>query len=217
MKKLLTLAVTFLSLLFFTSFAFAQTNPLLGKVIVLDPGHGGSDYGSTECNGLSEKEATLDITNRLKALLEADGAQVFLTRTDDSTKSNNDRYTLANSVGGEALVSIHLNGSTDSSRNGTLGLYGKLNKDKAFTQKVHARLASELGIPDLGVTNFASGVLLKSEMLATMQETVFISNTQECQKLTNGTGVRQQQIAQSLYNGLLDWFSQPQPPRKGKH
>ena len=217
MKKLLILTVTFLSLLFFTSFAFAQTNPLLGKVIVLDPGHGGTDFGSTECSGLPEKEATLDIANRLKPLLEADGAQVFLTRTDDSTKSNNDRYTLANSVNGEALVSIHLNGSTDSSKNGTSGLYGKLNKDKTFTQTVHARLASELGIPDLGVTNFASGVLLKSEMPATMQETVFISNSTECTKLTNGTGVRQQQIAQSLYNGLLDWFSQPPPPRKGKH
>ena len=216
MKKLLTLVLAFFSLLFFTSFAFAQTNPLLGKVIVLDPGHGGSDYGSIECAGLPEKDATLDIANRLKALLEADGAEVFLTRIDDSTKSNNDRYTLANSVGGEALVSIHLNGSTDHNKNGTLGLYGKLNKDKAFTQTVHARLASELGVPDLGVTNFASGVLLKAEMPATMQETVFISNTQECQQLTNGTGIRQQQIAQSLYNGLLDWFSQPPPPKSGK-
>ena len=142
MKRLLTLAATFLSLLFFTSFAFAQTDPLVGKIIVLDPGHGGSDYGSTECRGLPEKDATIDIANRLKALLEADGAEVFLTRIDDSTKSNNDRYTLANGVGGEALVSIHLNGSTNYSKNGTLGLYGKLNKDNAFTRTVHTRLAS---------------------------------------------------------------------------
>ena len=217
MKKLFKLVLTFFSLLFFTSFVFAQTNSLVGKAIILDPGHGGTDYGSTQCLGLPEKEATLDIANRLKLLLEADGAQVFLTRTDDSTKSNNDRYTFANSVGGKALVSIHLNGSTDSSKNGTLGLYGKLNKDKSFTQLVHARLVAELGIPDLGITNFASGVLLKSEMPATMQETVFISNSTECTKLTDGTGIRQQQIAQSLYNGLLDWFSQPPPSRKGRH
>lgn len=208
MKKLLTLFLTFLSLLFFTSFALAQTNPLLDKVIILDPGHGGSDYGSTECQSLPEKEATLDITNRLKALLEADGAQVFLTRSNDSTKSNNDRYTFANSVNGEVLISIHLNGSTNHNKNGTKGLYGKRLKDKAFTEVVHKRLASELGIPDLGITNFASGVLLKSNMPATIQETVFISNTNECNLLTDGTGVRQQQITQALYNGLLDWFSQ---------
>lgn len=207
MKRLLILAVTFLSLLFFTSFAFAQTNPLLGKVIILDPGHGGSDYGSTECSGLPEKEATLDIANRLKSLLEADGAQVFLTRTDDLTKSNNDRYSLANSVGGEALVSIHLNGSTNHNKDGTKGLYGKRLKDKAFTEVVHKRLANELTVTDLGIANFASGVLLKSNMPATMQETVFISNTNECKLLTDGTGNRQQQIAQSLYNGLFDWFT----------
>lgn len=61
-------------------------------------------------------------------------------------------------------------------------------------------------MPDLGVTNFASGVLLKSNMPATMQETVFISNATECALLTNGTGNRQQQLAQSLYNGIVDWF-----------
>lgn len=104
------------------------------------------------------------------------------------------------------LVSVHLNGSTDHSANGTLGLYGKRNKDKKFTEVVHNRLAAELNVPDLGVTNFASGVLLKSEMPATIQETVFISNTQECEWLTDGTGNRQQEIAQSLYNGLADWF-----------
>ena len=208
MKRLLTLALIFFSLLFFTSFAFAQTDPLAGKIIILDPGHGGDDYGSVECVGLPEKDATLDIAYRLKALLEKDGAEVFLTRSDDSTKSNNDRYTFANSVNGEALVSIHLNSSTNHNKDGTKGLYGKRLKDKAFTEVVHKRLANELNIPDLGITNFASGVLLKSNMPASIQETVFISNTNECNLLTDGTGNRQQQIARSLYNGLLDWFSQ---------
>lgn len=82
-----------------------------------------------------------------------------------------------------------------------------LPKDLAFAKALHKRLASELGVPDLGVTNFASGVLLKSDMPASIQETVFISNTSECSRLTDGTGNRQQEIAQSLYNGLADWFT----------
>lgn len=194
---------------------FAATS-VTGHKIIIDAGHGGDDYGSNECSGLPEKDATLEIANRLKSLLAADGAIVGMTRMEGSYKSNNDRYTFANSFGGEALVSIHLNGSTDHNKNGTQGLYGKLNKDKAFTEMLHTRLAAELGVPNLEVTNFASGVLLKSEMPATMQETVFISNSQECQQLTDGTGLRQQQIAQSLYNGLVDWFSQPPPPKKGR-
>lgn len=188
--------------------AFAQTTPVGGRRIVIDAGHGGADYGSTECAGYPEKEATLDIAYRLKDLLQANGAIAGMTRTNDSDKSNKDRYTFANSFGGEALVSIHLNGSTDHSVNGTQGLYGKPRKDKAFAEALHNRLASELGVADLGATNFASGVLLKTKMPASIQEAVFISNTDECARLTDGVGARQQQIAESLYNGLADWFSQ---------
>lgn len=207
LKRFLSIFLFVILLVLLTTRVIAST-PVTGHRIVVDPGHGGTEYGSTECPTLPEKDVTLDIAYRLKALLEADGAQVFLTRSDDSTKSNNDRYTFANSVNGEALVSIHLNGSTNHNKDGTMGLYGKRLKDKAFTEVVHKRLAGELGVPDLGITNFASGVLLKSNMPATIQETVFISNTNECNLLTDGTGNRQQQIAQSLYNGLLDWFSQ---------
>lgn len=207
MNRLLLLSFPIL-LLFgvFITKAYSAT-AVSGHKIVVDAGHGGTDFGSTECSGLPEKDANLDIALRLKSLLEADGAQVFVTRTDDSTLSNGDRYNYANSVNGEALVSIHLNGSTNHNKDGTQGLYGKRNKDKAFTDIVHKRLAKELGVPDLGITNFASGVLLKSDMPATIQEAVFISNTDECSLLKNGGGTRQQQIAQSLYNGLVDWFS----------
>ena len=190
--------------------AAQAASAVAGHRIVLDPGHGGSDPGSTECAGLPEKDATLQIAQRLQALLAADGAQVFMTRTDDTYKSNNDRYTYANSVNGEALVSIHLNGSTDHAKDGTLGLWGKRGKDQAFAQTLHKRLAAELAapsVPDLGTTSYASGVLLKSNMPASIQETVFISNATECELLTNGTGQRQQQIAQSLYNGVVDWFA----------
>jgi N-acetylmuramoyl-L-alanine amidase len=208
-KKFLAAIFTSLLTLLFVTSVFAQTN-LSGKVIVLDPGHGGSDTGAV--NGtLYEKDVTLDIANRLKLLLEADGATVYLTRDCDCDKSNNDRYTLANSVGGNALVSIHFNGSTNSTKDGTQGLWGKKNKDQAFTKIVHQALAGSLGVPDLGITNFASGVLLKSNMPSTIAETIFITNTNEYNLLTDGTGNRQQQIAQSLYQGIINWFSNPPP------
>lgn len=176
-------------------------------LIVIDPGHGGTAPGTTQCPGLYEKDANLDIALRLEAVLEAVGYDVRLTRTDDSTLSNNDRYTFANSVGGDALVSIHLNGSTNHSVDGTQGFYGKKRKDEEFTRVVHQAMVNELNpINDRGVTNFASGVLLKSDMPSTLQEAVFISNTQECAQLTDGTGDRQQEIAEALATGVRDWF-----------
>ena len=85
--------------------------PVENPIIVIDPGHGGSDSGSTECAGLAEKNANLDIARKLKTILIDAEYVVHLTRDDDETKSNNDRYTLANSVGGDALVSIQVLGS----------------------------------------------------------------------------------------------------------
>lgn len=201
-----------------TTFAASSVT---GHKIILDAGHGGTDYGSTACSNLPEKTVNLDIAQRLQGLLEADTATVYMTRTGDETLSNNDRYTTANNSGGEVLVSIHLNGSANTSTDGTKGLYGKIGKDKAFTQIMHNALWEGLkytpNFTDFGVTNFASGLLLKTTMPATIQETVFISNTNECNLLKNSGGVRQQEIAQNLYNGLLNWFAQPAPtPKPGK-
>lgn len=210
LKRIILPAAFLLLSLVIVGRVIAATSSVTGRKIVIDPGHGGSNPGSTECADLTEAEANLDIAYRLKALLEVDEAEVLLTRTDNQTTlSNNDRYAVANEFGGEALVSVHLNGSTNHTVNGTLGLYGKKNKDEDFTRVLHSHLVNDLApIPDQGATNFASGVLLKSNMPATMQETVYISNTDECSAFTDGTGARQQQIAQSLYDGLIDWFLQ---------
>lgn len=77
--------------------ANAQESALIGKTVVLDPGHGGSDSGAV--NGtykLKEKDQNLEVAKRLQALLEASGATVNMTRTADVYLSNRDRYTFLN-------------------------------------------------------------------------------------------------------------------------
>jgi N-acetylmuramoyl-L-alanine amidase len=194
----------------------SSQSALAGKKVLIDPGHGGTDPGSTECQGLYESEANLDIAIRLKALIDADGGDGFLIRYGDYDMTNADRYNLANQVGGDILVSIHLNGWYDHAMNYTQGLYAKYPKDYLFTSVVHESLASALGIEDGGVRQFASGVVLKSDMPATLQEAVFISSAEECEKLTDGTGDRQQEIADALYQGLIAWFNDPQAFVPGK-
>src|SRR4030042_2708785 len=189
----------------FVSKAGAQSN-LDGNKIIIDAGHGGNDLGSMECSGLSEADANLEVAQLLETKLLADGAIVHMTRTDDSYLTNRDRYTFANNTDGEILVSIHFNGSTDHELNYTQGLYAKWKKDINLASTIHNQLLS-LEIPNGGLLQFASGVILKAEMPATIQEVVFISNTTECGLLTDGTGSRQEQIAQSLYNGINDWFT----------
>jgi N-acetylmuramoyl-L-alanine amidase len=194
----------------------AARSALAGKKVLIDAGHGGSDPGSTECQALTEADANLDIAERLKALIEADGGEGFLIRDGDYYMTNADRYNLANQEGGDVLVSIHLNGWYDHTMNYTQGLYAKYPKDYLFTSVVHESLAANLGIDDGGVRQFASGVVLKSDMPATLQEAVFISSTEECAKLTNGTGDRQQEIANAMYDGLINWFNDPLEFTPGK-
>jgi N-acetylmuramoyl-L-alanine amidase len=82
-----------------------------GRVIVLDPGHGGAEKGAVGPTGLEEKAVTLDLARRLEALLERDGATVILTRDDDRLVPLDDRTAIANHNKAELFVSIHLNAS----------------------------------------------------------------------------------------------------------
>lgn len=183
-----------------------DNNNVGGREIVIDAGHGGIDSGSGECPELDEKDANLEVAKELRDLLEENGATVYMTREDNTYLTNRDRYTFANGTNGEILVSIHFNGSTDHGVNYTQGLYSKWTKDINLAATIHNQLFSSLGIGDGGLLHFSSGVILKAEMPATIQEVAFISNTTECSRLTDGTGDRQQQIADLLYDGINDWF-----------
>jgi N-acetylmuramoyl-L-alanine amidase len=120
------LAAILLSMAAFTTGVGAQEQPPCSGKVVLDAGHGGTDSGAVNTKyGLTEKAQTLNVANRLKALLEGDGCTVYMTRTSNSQSlSNNDRYTYANTTGANILVSIHMNGSTNPSTDYTTTLFG---------------------------------------------------------------------------------------------
>ncbi len=190
--------------------------------IVLDPGHGGTDLGAiNKAHGLTEKAETLKIAYELKALLVDDSYSVCMTRTtNEETLSNNDRYVYANATGAKVLVSVHMNGSSNPATDYTTTLFGKWQKDKAFAQTVFKSLsmlpaASGTGtIATKAPYSFASGVLLKSEMPATIAETVFITSDKEAEWLKNGRTMpdgtvasRQHQIAQKLEAGIQSYLA----------
>lgn len=83
--------------------------PLAGPVIVLDPGHGGTDSGAKSAAGGSESAYALDWARRLQALLVADGWQVHLTRTANVEVALSNRVAFADSVGANLFLSLHFN------------------------------------------------------------------------------------------------------------
>lgn len=91
----------------------------IGPVIVLDPGHGGVETGAIGPSGLQEKDVTLDLARRVKALLEKSGATVVLTRDEDRVVPLDDRTAIANQNRASLFVSIHLNASKRTSAVGS--------------------------------------------------------------------------------------------------
>ena len=75
-------------------------------IVVLDPGHGGQDSGTSK-NGMVEKDLTLDVAHRVERLLQGRGLVVALTRADDTYVSLQDRATMANNQPESVFVSIH--------------------------------------------------------------------------------------------------------------
>lgn len=177
-------------------------NPIPNSVCI-DPGHGGSEIGSGN-GGLLEKNVNLEVANKLSSLLTASGYTVFQTRTDDSNLSNADRYNYCNSQRAAILVSIHHNGSTDSNLDYSTALYMK-KSDVALAQVVVNTVSSQLGLPNHGISRFASGVLLKAAMPATISEGFFLTNTTEADLIKNSN--RLDQEAQALFMAIESYVA----------
>lgn len=86
--------------------------------IVIDAGHGGENLGTSSASGLTEKDVTLDIAERVRQLIAARGFEVVMTRTADDTLSLQQRAATANGRRGDIFVSIHLNALAPASAKG---------------------------------------------------------------------------------------------------
>jgi N-acetylmuramoyl-L-alanine amidase len=80
--------------------------------VVIDAGHGGHDTGTIGPTGYTEKELVLDVARRLKGLIERElGADVVMTRDDDSFIPLEARTAIANQQAADLFISIHANSS----------------------------------------------------------------------------------------------------------
>jgi N-acetylmuramoyl-L-alanine amidase CwlD len=187
------------------------------RLIVIDPGHGGSDSGAQQ-NGLTEKVVTLDVSQRLRSLLIARGWNVKMTRdTDVDVFAPNDsahdelqaRCDAANAAGARLFISIHVNSFTSNDLNGTTTYYYK-GQDLPLADAVHRRLAAALDSKDDGVRKANFYVIRHTAMPAILIETAFLSNPDDAARLRSPAFL--QKIAVAVADGVGDYTSIPQPP-----
>jgi N-acetylmuramoyl-L-alanine amidase len=119
--------------------------------VVLDPGHGGHDHGSTGPGGLAEKDLVLDVAKRLGALIEESmGSEVIYTRSNDRFIPLEERTAIANAKKADIFLSIHANSSPIKSVSGVETYYLSFTTSRAAMDLAARENAlSERSISDL--------------------------------------------------------------------
>lgn len=141
-------ALRTLVLLVALTFAFPLPAVARPFTVVIDPGHGGKHEGAVSATGVKEKDVSLAVSKRLKALLTADSnaadVRVVLTRERDEDLSLVDRMTLANLEKGDVFLSIHCNSMpTRTARQSASGVETYLLSLEATDAEANALAARE--------------------------------------------------------------------------
>jgi N-acetylmuramoyl-L-alanine amidase len=114
---------------------------LAGRVVVLDPGHGGDDDG-VAAHGQSEAEIVLDLANRIEGRLGALGVTTYLTRSAETCPDDRERALFANEMSAEIFVSLHLDAiASDHASGSACFFYGASLPHREVRSVVGERLA----------------------------------------------------------------------------
>ena len=114
--------------------------------VVIDPGHGGEDPGSSYASH-TEAELNLEIALKLKKKLDSIGLKSILTRVDDTYPSpygSNSRTSLPYDVKAKYFISIHLNSSLDKMRYGGVEVYAPNNCKLDFASSLASNIVSSV-------------------------------------------------------------------------
>ena len=177
-------------------------SPLKGKVIVIDPGHGGLDGGSIGKRGSLEKNLTLPIALKLRNLLVFAGAKVILTREKDITTDYREIVRAANGNNADIFIAIHYNSSESPRVAGTETFYYTENSKK-LAQIVHKNLVREIRRRDRWIRRGMFYVIHYTKMPSILIEPGYITDSYE-ERLA-GSKAFQSEVAQGLYRGLLEY------------
>lgn len=190
------------------------------KVIMLDAGHGGSDPGAIgELDGKSiyEKDLTLSITYKVKAILEEKGYAVSLTRKGDTLPTLAERPAKANKEGCALFVSIHINSATSKEAYGTEVFWSEENNDddynitsEKFAENVLNSMLKYMKSYNRGVRMANWAVTRRSEMPAVLVEVGFISNENELKKMCSDD--YQNKTAHGIAEGIVKTLKKVEIP-----
>lgn len=191
-----------------TPLAQGNSGPrLAGLKVCIDPGHGGTESGALGPSGITEAEINLAIALKLKALLEAEGVNVCMTRTEDTDVSLQDRVDFARDHKVDLLISVHNNALPDGrdplKEHGT-STYRYHPQSVELARTLKNSMVKDLSLPDLGARYQNLALCRPTAMQAVLLEVAFVVNPDEYSHLINNEW--QAKAAKSMLNGMLSYF-----------
>ncbi|HXL03695.1 MAG TPA: N-acetylmuramoyl-L-alanine amidase [Bacillota bacterium] len=181
-------------------------SPMWNKTIVIDPGHGGTDPGAIGSTGLQEKAVVLDISKRVATQLQAMGAEVILTRSDDITVSLPERVKITSNARADAFISIHANASRSGGPTGTETLFADtVPMSKVLAEHIQTALVSQIRQFDRGARERNDLMVIREvKCPACLVEVVFMSNLAE--ELLLLDPAFREKAARGIVNGTVSYF-----------
>jgi N-acetylmuramoyl-L-alanine amidase len=197
------------------------------RVIAIDAGHGGQDTGTqNKPLKLDEKDFTLDVANRLRALLVKQGYRVVMTRTDDRFVELAKRAEIANKAGADLFISIHFNavagagtvrgsetyvmtpryqrstGSAKREASDNMANPGNSNDpwNALLGYHMHSQVLNKLDSVDRGFKRARFAVLRLVNSPGVLVEAGYLSNSEEARKIA--TAAYRQDIAEAFAQGV---------------
>ncbi|MGN7178550.1 N-acetylmuramoyl-L-alanine amidase CwlD [Cytobacillus sp. SAFR-174] len=194
--------------------------PLTGKIILLDPGHGGPDGGASD-EGALEKDIALEVSLKVRDYLQEQGALVLMTREDDrdlapegtrgySRRKVEDlkkRLEMINTSNSDFYVSVHLNSIPSPRWSGAQTFYAPGIKENAKAAKfIQDELRRNLENTKRNSKPLNNVFILKyAKKPGVLVEVGFLSNPGERANLK--TDEYQDKIAASIYNGIMRYYT----------
>lgn len=201
----------------FIYITFKNPREVYDRIVVIDPGHGGTQPGTT-AGPIHEKYLVMDVAMKLYELFNNSDIKVYSTRLSDTTVSLSQRAAMANEVG-DLFISIHMNSVwPNQTPNGTETFYHQRDAS-AYNGLTSAQMAEifqrhmleALETNDRGVKRGAFDVLVFTNIPAVLSEIGFLSNPDEAARLQDEAF--QQLAAEALFSATLEAFSVYTPRR----
>lgn len=182
-------------------------------VVIIDPGHGGTDPGGVG-NGFMEKNVVLNIARHMNRYFAKTPIQTKMTRTEDYFVSLDFRTDFAAQNKGDLFVSLHTNAYNNSANGTETFYYAKtaatnpfVNESRALSIYMQNRMLETWKLTNRGINPFGYGnlhVLRENTMPATLLEMGFIDSSKDIQYIKSE--VERERMGKALFLGTLDYY-----------